>query len=53
VALLLRRRGVAHIRPLQGGLEAWREKGYPMVTISSLPAGDTSLGIAVQGEEKR
>lgn len=30
VALLLRKQGIKHIRPLQGGLEAWREKGYPL-----------------------
>jgi 3-mercaptopyruvate sulfurtransferase SseA len=30
VALLLRRKGVKHIRPLQGGLAAWRERGYPL-----------------------
>jgi 3-mercaptopyruvate sulfurtransferase SseA len=30
VALLLRNQGVRHIRPLQGGLDAWRERGYPV-----------------------
>ncbi|MDP9146476.1 MAG: hypothetical protein M3N22_02370 [Acidobacteriota bacterium] len=30
MALLLRKQGIKRIRPLQGGLEAWREKGYPM-----------------------
>jgi 3-mercaptopyruvate sulfurtransferase SseA len=30
VALLLRNKGVRHIRPLQGGLDAWRELGYPL-----------------------
>jgi 3-mercaptopyruvate sulfurtransferase SseA len=33
VALLLRSRGITRIRPLQGGLEAWRERGYPMTTV--------------------
>jgi rhodanese-related sulfurtransferase len=32
VALLLRKKGVKHIRPLKGGLEAWRERGYPLET---------------------
>jgi rhodanese-related sulfurtransferase len=32
VALLLRKKGVKRIRPLQGGLDAWRERGYPLVT---------------------
>jgi 3-mercaptopyruvate sulfurtransferase SseA len=33
VALLLRRQGIKHIRPLQGGLAAWREAGYPLANI--------------------
>jgi len=34
VALLLRKNGIKRIRPLQGGLEAWRERGYPLVTVT-------------------
>jgi len=34
VALLLRKNGIKRIRPLQGGLEAWRERGYPLYTAS-------------------
>jgi rhodanese-related sulfurtransferase len=34
VALLLRKNGIKHIRPLQGGLDAWREKGFPLVTLN-------------------
>jgi 3-mercaptopyruvate sulfurtransferase SseA len=30
VALLLRKKGIKRIRPLQGGLAAWRERGYPL-----------------------
>jgi rhodanese-related sulfurtransferase len=30
VALLLRKQGISRIRPLQGGLDAWRERGYPL-----------------------
>jgi 3-mercaptopyruvate sulfurtransferase SseA len=30
VALLLRKNGIKRIRPLQGGLDAWRERGYPL-----------------------
>jgi rhodanese-related sulfurtransferase len=33
VALLLRRRGITRIRPLEGGLDAWRERGYPMSNV--------------------
>jgi rhodanese-related sulfurtransferase len=34
VALLLRKKGITRIRPLQGGLDAWRERGYPLVTVT-------------------
>jgi rhodanese-related sulfurtransferase len=30
VALLLRKQGITRIRPLEGGLEAWREHKYPV-----------------------
>jgi 3-mercaptopyruvate sulfurtransferase SseA len=30
VALLLRRQGIKQIRPLEGGFNAWRERGYPV-----------------------
>jgi len=30
VALLLRKQGITRIRPLEGGLAAWRERGYPL-----------------------
>jgi 3-mercaptopyruvate sulfurtransferase SseA len=34
VALLLRRNGITRIRPLQGGLDAWRERGYPLNAVA-------------------
>jgi 3-mercaptopyruvate sulfurtransferase SseA len=34
VALLLRKNGIKRIRPLQGGLSAWRDRGYPLTTIA-------------------
>jgi len=30
VAALLRRKGLKHVRPLLGGLDAWREQNYPV-----------------------
>jgi membrane protein DedA with SNARE-associated domain/rhodanese-related sulfurtransferase len=36
VALLLRQKGVKQVRPLAGGLEGWRDRGFP---VSSLGAG--------------
>jgi 3-mercaptopyruvate sulfurtransferase SseA len=40
VALLLRKQGIKQIRPLQGGLDAWRERGYPItsITVTSVTA---------------
>lgn len=32
VALALRRRGIENVRPLAGGLKAWRERGYPVTS---------------------
>jgi rhodanese-related sulfurtransferase len=34
VALLLKKNGIKRIRPLQGGLDAWRDRGYPLVTVT-------------------
>ena len=31
-ALLLRKKGIQHVRPLLGGIDAWRERDYPMDT---------------------
>jgi rhodanese-related sulfurtransferase len=30
VALLLKQRGITRVRPLMGGLNGWRERGYPV-----------------------
>jgi rhodanese-related sulfurtransferase len=30
VALLLRRRGIARVRPLTGGFLGWRDAGFPL-----------------------
>lgn len=30
MALLLQRQGIKHVRPLLGGLDAWRERNYPI-----------------------
>ncbi|MFQ5663994.1 MAG: hypothetical protein ACE5HL_09195 [Terriglobia bacterium] len=30
MALLLRRHGIARVRPLAGGLAAWRARGFPL-----------------------
>lgn len=35
VALLLRRHGIARVRPLLGGLDAWRDQKYPLAKITA------------------
>jgi rhodanese-related sulfurtransferase len=35
VALLLHRKGITRVRPLLGGIEAWREKNYPIEMFSA------------------
>jgi rhodanese-related sulfurtransferase len=37
VALLLMRRGITRIRPLAGGLDAWRELGLPLAPLAVEP----------------
>jgi membrane protein DedA with SNARE-associated domain/rhodanese-related sulfurtransferase len=38
VARLLMKHGAVHVRPLQGGLDAWVAAGYPVQTLTSTPA---------------
>jgi rhodanese-related sulfurtransferase len=30
VALLLRKKGISRVRPLAGGLDAWKKQGFPV-----------------------
>jgi membrane protein DedA with SNARE-associated domain/rhodanese-related sulfurtransferase len=39
VALQLRRKGITHVRPLLGGIDAWREVNYPLDTFKAAAAG--------------
>jgi hypothetical protein len=45
VALLLKRRGIMRIRPLTGGLEAWRERRLPLerIALEAMPHGGSAL----------
>jgi len=36
VALELRRMGVQRVRPLRGGLQGWKDAGYPVDTVVSV-----------------
>lgn len=38
VALALRQKGVEHVRPLAGGLQAWRDRGFPVTSECRIPA---------------
>jgi 3-mercaptopyruvate sulfurtransferase SseA len=33
MALMLKRRGITRVRPLTGGLDAWRELAYPLEMV--------------------
>jgi membrane protein DedA with SNARE-associated domain/rhodanese-related sulfurtransferase len=44
VALALRQRGFEHVRPLAGGLQSWREHGFPVTTdVRILPAPEHAV----------
>jgi rhodanese-related sulfurtransferase len=36
VALALRKLGVMRVRPLAGGLEAWRQREYPLAPLEAV-----------------
>jgi rhodanese-related sulfurtransferase len=38
VALRLRSKGISLVRPLAGGLDGWRERGYPIVNAEEVEA---------------
>jgi membrane protein DedA with SNARE-associated domain/rhodanese-related sulfurtransferase len=38
VALLLHKRGITRVRPLAGGIDAWRERNYPLEPHPRIPA---------------
>src|SRR5205814_3194825 len=48
VALLLQRKGILRVRPLLGGIDAWRERNYPteprLVRVASLPGAGQASG---------
>jgi len=37
---MLRRRGITQVRPLHGGLNQWRELGFPTSTLVSVEAAE-------------
>jgi hypothetical protein len=47
VALQLKRRGAARIRPLQGGLDAWMARRFPVDALRPAPAAPPP-GVALE-----
>jgi rhodanese-related sulfurtransferase len=44
VALILRRRGIERVRPLAGGLQGWRDRGYPVISLEARRAAGLAAG---------
>jgi membrane protein DedA with SNARE-associated domain len=51
VALLLHRKGVTRVRPLLGGIDAWRELDYPLQAASRSSKTLTSITAAASAEQ--
>ena len=41
---MLRRHGISRVRPLAGGLNGWRERGYPLTALGGVPTGGADAG---------
>jgi rhodanese-related sulfurtransferase len=44
VALALQRKGIEHVRPLAGGIQAWRDRGFPVTSEVRVPANRAVRG---------
>ncbi len=51
VALLLRRKGVTRVRPLLGGIDAWRELKYPLEPALRPPKPPTTVSPAAPTQQ--
>ena len=45
MALILRRKGITRVRPLAGGIDAWRELAYPLEMVVSKEAADATAAL--------
>jgi rhodanese-related sulfurtransferase len=52
-ALVLQRKGILRVRPLLGGIDAWRERNYPLEPRSSETTGDVSKSEDVPTEQQK
>jgi len=54
VALQLRRKGITRVRPLLGGIDAWRERKYPIELESEgLPAPSAVVPLSQERQAER
>src|SRR6185503_661649 len=51
IALLLHRTGILRVRPLLGGIDAWRERNYP--TELRVVGATSALGVSSGNQEPR
>ena len=49
MALHLRKLGVKRVRPLKGGLNTWREKGYSTEVVADITAFEQPVEIQPHG----
>jgi hypothetical protein len=47
--LLLQRKGIRRVRPLLGGIDAWRERNYPMELLTIEVKGAVGPGASPNG----
>lgn len=52
VALDLRRKGIENVRPLAGGIRAWRERGFPVTSDVLLPDSPAVAAALVSSRHK-
>ena len=51
VALLLHRKGITRVRPLLGGIDAWRDQNYPLTPAPRPPKSLGTITPAVQPDK--
>ena len=49
MALMLRRRGITRVRPLAGGLDAWRERQFDVEPVTGMASPEALLTMGAEG----
>lgn len=52
VALALHQKGIENVRPLAGGLRAWRDRGFPVTSEVLLPGSSAVAAVVASGRYK-